>query len=163
MLEKGFYVLDSGGVQVLEVPVEIVRVGIPVESLLRQVEPVESAVRLVQHVDADFLLHDVALVVEILGGEIECLQTVGFQPENRIERGERCRVNVCREIEPRESVDRAAATFHHAVEGPLGNHRRTLEHHVFEQMREAGPSLGLKAKADSIGDAQAKSRRRVVF
>ncbi|HUB18251.1 MAG TPA: hypothetical protein VL990_06430 [Acidobacteriaceae bacterium] len=42
------------------------RIGIGVERLPRQVDGKEEPVRTIQHVDAHFLLHDIALVVEIL-------------------------------------------------------------------------------------------------
>ena len=65
-LEELLDVAERRGVEVLEVAVEVVRV-VPVGvGELRQVEPRETAVRLVEHVDLDFVLHDSLLIREVL-------------------------------------------------------------------------------------------------
>ena len=47
MLKEGLHILDVRGVQIPEVAVEVVRVWKPIESLPRQIDGKEQAVRLV--------------------------------------------------------------------------------------------------------------------
>ena len=161
MLVETLDVLDGGRVKVFEVSVEIVRVGEPVEGLLGKIEPKEAPVRPIQNVDAHLLLNHLALVLQIGGREVQGFHPVGLEPQDRIERGGRRRLDILGKVVARVAVIESPAPFNDLIEGPFRRLGRTLEHHVLEQMRESGASLRLQAEADPVGDAQSKGGRRV--
>ena len=64
-VKEFLHVGERGGVEIGEIAVEIVRVGPVAKGDGRKIEPRKAAVGLVHHVDADFFLHDVALIAQI--------------------------------------------------------------------------------------------------
>ena len=80
MFEEGFHVLDFRGVQVPEISIEVMRVGKSIEGFAGQINSIEKTIGRVQHIDANFLFHHLALVLQVLGGKIQRLQAVGLQP-----------------------------------------------------------------------------------
>ena len=162
-MEESLHILDVGGVEVFEVAVEIMRVRIFSEGLLRQIEPVKAAIRLIEDVDAHFFFHHFPLVVEVRGRKIQRLHPVGLEPQHRVKRGDGSRFDIFGEIVARVAVVPAAAAFDHAVEDAFGSLGRALEHHVLEKMREAGSAFRLQPEAASVCNAKSKRWRRVLF
>ena len=163
MFVKLLNVFNFGGIEIFEISVKIVRVGIGVEGFSGQIDSEEKAIGLIHHVYANFFFHHVSLIFEILGRKIERLHAVGFEPEQCIQSRQRSGLNVFGKIVARIAVESAAAAFRHAVKDALGRNRRALEHHVFEEMREARAALRLKAKSDAVADANSESRRGMIF
>ncbi len=128
-----------------------------------QVRPEEQAIGLVLHVDANFLFHHVALVVQVLLGEIQVAHAVGFQPEDGLEGGNRRLGYVIGVVIAGGTVEGATAALDNLHETAFGSLGCALEHHVLEQVGEASASPGLQAKTHVIHDGQAKSGRAVVF
>ena len=161
--EEGLHVLDVRGVEVLERAVPVVGVLPLVEGLVDEVGPEEEPIGPVLHVDPDLLLHDLLLVLQVLLGEVEVLHPVGFEPQDRVERGDGRRRDVVRVVVAGGSVEHAATALDDARERALGRHRRPFEHHVLEEVREAGAPLRLEAKADPERGRDPERRRRVVL
>ena len=127
LLVKRLDVGNFGCVKIFELAVKIVRVGIGVESLARKIDGEKESVGTVENVDPDFLFHDIALVFEILGGEIEGLHAIGLDPENGIERGDGGGLNVFGEVVAGVAVIVAAAAFDDAIEARLWGHWACLQ------------------------------------
>jgi hypothetical protein len=162
-LEEAADVIERSRLEVLEVAVEVVGV-VPVGvGLLGQTEPLEGAVRLVQDVDAYFLAHDVLLVPEVLGGDVQRSHPVGLQPERQLERVRRDDLEVVRVIEARGPVHHAAVRLHDLDVLELADMSGALEHHVLEEMREAGPALRLDAEADLVHDLHGRDGRGMIL
>ena len=143
LLVKLLHVFDFGGVQIFELPVEIVRIGVRVESFSGQIDAEKQPIRTIQNVDSDLLFHNVALVLQVLDREIERLHTVGFEPKYRIERGNWRRLDVLGEVVPSVTVIDSAAAFDDPVENALGRGGCAFKHHVLEQMSKPGASFRL--------------------
>ena len=71
-------------------------------------------------------------------------------------------LEVVGEVEAGRAVEDAAVRFDQADELVLAEVLRALEHHVLEQVREAGAVLRLDAEADVVVDADHGGRRRRV-
>src|SRR6202011_4324374 len=65
-LEKLLDVIECRGVQIVKIAVKIMRIRPVTVSDGGKVEPGKSAVGLIEDVDADFFLNDVALITQIL-------------------------------------------------------------------------------------------------
>ena len=85
-VEEFLHVGERGGVEVVKVAVKIVRIGPIAKRHGRQIEPGKAAVGLIEHVDANFFLDDVALVAQIFIVHFQGAHAVGFQPEQALER-----------------------------------------------------------------------------
>ena len=149
--EERPHVVERGRVEVREVAVEVVRVVPVLIRRHRQVDPREPAVRLVEDVDLDFVLDHLLLVLEVVGADVEAAHPVGLGPENRLEHVRRHDLEVVREVEARRSVEEPAVRFDQADELHLAEVLRALEHHVLEEVREAGLVLRLVPEADVVG------------
>ncbi len=79
-LEKFLDVVQSRGVEIVEIAVKIVGVGPVAIGDRRKIEPGKSAVGLVEHVDAHFFFDDVALVAQIFVVHLERAHAVGLEP-----------------------------------------------------------------------------------
>ena len=136
-------VFDVRRVEVAKVAVEVMAVGIGVVGLHRKVYGEEQPVGLVQDIDPNLLFDHLALVIQILGREVQSLHAVGFEPKHRIEGGDRSRLDVFGVVPTGVSVEIAATTFDDVVHRSLGRNRRAFEHHVLEEMGKAGLALRL--------------------
>ncbi len=83
--EKLLHVVESGGVQIGKIAVEIVRVGPVAKGYRRHIQPGKTAIGLVQHVDANFFFHHVALIAQILVVHFQGAHAVGFEPQHAFE------------------------------------------------------------------------------
>ena len=160
--EELLHVAERGGVEVGEIAVEIVRVGPVAKSDGRHIEPGEAAVGLVEHVDADFFLDDVALVAQIFVVDLQGAHAIGFEPQHAFERVRGHRLVVVGDVVVRRAVEHAAGGIDqldvHHFSGVLG----ALKHHVLEQMREAAAPARLEAKSDVVVDADGDDGRGAV-
>ena len=162
-LEEAAHVVERGGLELGEVAVEIVRV-VPVGiGALPHLEPLEPAVRLVEHVDPHLLAHHVLLVLQVLLADVQRPHAIGLQPDGALERIHGQGLEVVRVVEARRTIHDAARLLHQRDVLHLLHLRRALEHHVLEQVREAGPALRLHAEADVVDDFHQGHRRGVVF
>ena len=162
-VEELLHIVEVRRLELGEVAVEVVRV-VPVRvRLLRQAEPLEGAVRLVEHVDADLFADHVLLVLQRLRRDLQRPHAVGLEPHRQLERVGRHHLEVVRVIEARRSVQRAAVLVDDADVLELGDVLGALEHQVLEQVREAGAALRLDAEADAVHQLDDDDRRRVVL
>ena len=161
-LEELRHVLERGGVEVLQVAVEVVRVVPILVGVLRQVEPREAAVGLVEDVDPDLVLDDLLLVLEVLPGDREALHPIGLGPERGLERVRGHDLEVVGEVEARRAVQEPAVGLHELDELHLPEVLGALEHHVLEEVGEPGAVLGLDAESDVVVDRHDRQRRRRV-
>ena len=155
-------VLDRRALQVLEPAVAVVGVGERLEQQRRQRQPREAAVRLVQDVDPDLLLHHRDLVGEVLlvhGGRTH---PVGLEEQRALEGVRRQRLVVVRVVETGGAVQGAAGGLHVLDVVHLSQRRRALEHQVLEEVGEPGASLGLRPDADVVVDSDCHHRGRPV-
>ena len=149
-------------VEMLEIAVEVVRV-VPVGVRhLRQIEPREPAIGLIEDVDLDLVLHHRLLIGQIVLGDVEAAHAVGFGPQHRLEGLARDDLVIVREVEAGRSVECAAIRFDQADECVLAEMLGALEHHVLEQVGEPGPVLRLDAEPDVVVHANHRGRRRRV-
>jgi hypothetical protein len=89
--------------------------------------------------------------------------SIGFEPEGDFERVGRHHLEVVRVVEPRRSVQRAAVLVDDLDVLELGHMLGALKHHVLEEVREAGPVLGLDAESDPVHHLDHDDRRRGVL
>ena len=160
---EGAHIVEAGVLQIDEAAVAVVVVLPLLEGLLRDVDPHEAAIGLVLHVDADFFLDHVLLVLQRLGVEVERLHAIGFQPQDRFQCRHRGNLDVVGVIRPGGTIVAAAAAGDHLVERALRRIRRALEHQVLEEVREAGAILRLQAHADLVDDADTHHRCAAIF
>ena len=96
----------------LQIAVEVVGVVPVLVRVLRQLQPGEAAVRLVQDIDLDFFLDDALLVDEVLLRDVETAHAIGFGPQHGLERIRGKRFVVVGEVEARRAVQLAAEALH---------------------------------------------------
>jgi hypothetical protein len=111
-LEEALGVLERRALQVDEVAVAVVAVGEVVEQHRRHDEPGEAAVRPVDDVDADLVLHDGDLVVEVLLRHRDAAHPVGLEEQRELGRRARHDLVVVRVVDVRRAVERAAVALH---------------------------------------------------
>ena len=137
-------------------------VGPIAEGDRRQIEPGEAAVGLVEHVDADFFLHHVALILEIFVVHFQGAHAVGFEPQQALEGVGRRGLVVVGDVVVRRAVEHAAGGIDELDVHHLAGVLRALKHHVLEQMREAAAPFGLEAEADVVVHADGDDGRGAV-
>ncbi len=157
-LEEGLHVGEAGGVEIGEIAVEIVGVGPVAEGDRWEVKPGESAIRLIQDVDADFLLDDIALVAKVFVVDFEGAHAIGFEPEDALEGVGGNGLEIVGDVVVRGTVEGAAAGIDELDVLHFGGVGGALEHHMLEEMREAATSLGLEAEADFVVDPDGDDR-----
>ena len=161
-VEERLRVLERRALEVDEVAVAVVAVGEVVEQQRREHQPREAAVRAVEDVDADLVLHDRDLVVEVLLRHRDAAHAVGLEEQRQLGRRARHDLVVVRVVDVRRAVQRAAAALHVGEVLGLPEARRALEHQVLEQVREAGAALRLAAHADVVVDGDRHDRAAAV-
>ena len=160
--EKLLHVGQRCGIELGQVAVEVVRV-VPVRvGQLRHVEPRKATIRLVEHVHLDLVLHHALLVDEVLLRDHEAAHPVGFGPERGLQRVGRHDFEVVRVVETGGAVQDSAGALDELDELHLAEVFRALEHHVLEEMREAGAPLRLDAEADAVVHGDRGRRHRLV-
>ena len=107
-LEEFLDVIQSRGVEIVKIAVKIVGVRPVAVGDRGKIEPGKSAVGLVEHVDADFLFHDVALVAQIFVVHLERAHAVGLEPQDALQRIRGHRLVVVRDVIMRRAVQHAA-------------------------------------------------------
>ena len=78
-------VWDFGGVEILELTIEVVRIGIGVEGFSRKINREEKSIGTIHNVNPDFFFNYIALIFQILRGEVQSLHAIGFNPQHGIE------------------------------------------------------------------------------
>ncbi len=160
--EEGLNVEEIGGVEIGEIAIEIVGVGPIAEGYRRQVEPGEAAVRLIHDVDADFFFHYVALVAQVFVINLQRAHAICFQPQNAIKRVARHGLVIVGYVVVGRAVQQTATGIDQLDVLHFRGVRRALEHHVFEQVREATAPLRLETKANFVVHADGNDRSRSV-
>ena len=126
------------------------------------------AVRLVVDALAALVLHDFALIVELgLGQRLgERAHAVGLEPERELELIRWELLEIVRAVPRCRSIDvRARASARFLEQRPVhsvGDVARALEHHVLEEMREAGLAGALALRADVVHHLDSDYGRRVI-
>jgi hypothetical protein len=125
-----------------------------------KVEPRETAIGLVHHVDANFLFDDITLVAEIFVVNFQRAHAIGLQPQHALEGIGGHGFEVVGDVVVRGAVEHAATGIDELDVLHLGSVGGTLKHHVLEEMGEAAPAFGLEAKTDLVVDTERHDRRR---
>ncbi len=109
--------------------------------------------------------HDVALVVELVLGQRrqKKAHAVTLEPQAGLEKVGRQRLEIVRAIGVGGAVGGAARLLDVLEVHLVGHVRRALEHHVLEQVREAGLARHLVARADVIPDVDGDDGHGVIF
>ena len=162
-LEEPADILKGRRFQFLQVAVEVVRVVPVAVGTLPNLDPLESAMRLVEHVHAHFFADHVLLVLEVLGADVERSHAIGLQPHRALERVDGQGLEVIGVVEARGAIDDATGFLHEADVLHLLHLRRALEHQVLEQVGKAGAALGLDPEADVVHHLNQRHRGGVVF
>ena len=123
------------------------------------------AVRLIVDRPASFVLHDIALRIELLlrhrGKQVS--HAIRLEPERKLEMVRWHRLEIVRPIEPRRSVQRAAGTLHELEMLVRADVLRALEEHVFEQVSKSGTARPLVGRSDVVPEIHRNDRRGVVL
>jgi hypothetical protein len=159
------HVVQRGSVEIFHAPDHrvVVRVVRRIDHGLDPLVPVP--VRLVVHPPAPLVLHHAALVVQLClchGGKEES-HAVRFQPESELEPVGRDGLEVVGAVQPGGPVHRAAHPLDVGDVLCIGDVLGALEHHVLEEMGEAGPPLPLVAAPHVVPEVHRHHRLRVVF
>ena len=161
-LEKLLDVIERGGVEIVKVAVKIMRIGPVTVSDGRKIEPGKSAVGLIEDVDTDFFLYDIALVAQILIVHLESAHAVGLQPQDAFECVRRHRFVVVRDVVVRRAVQHAAGGINELDVDHFAGVCRALKHHVFEQVRKSASPARFDSKTDVVVDPHCGHWRCVV-
>ena len=92
-------------------------------------------------------MHDAALALDHFRLEREIAQPIGLHFEHGFERRARQPVLIHRHVVGSECVVTRAVRFEHAIELALRPRGRAVEHHVLEEVREAGDARHFVAAA----------------
>jgi hypothetical protein len=151
-------VVEVGLLQLGEVAVAVVGVGEGLVQHRRQQDPGEPAVRPVEHVEADLLLHHVDLVAQVLRGDLGRPHPVGLEEQRALKGGGRQHLEVVREVRVGGAVEGAARRLHVPEVGELLQALAALEHEVLEEVREARAPLRLGPEPHVVVHAHADDR-----
>src|SRR5215510_10435401 len=91
------------------------------------------------------------------------MHSIGFKKENHFELIRRHYLEICRVILVRRRIQAAPIVGYQQGVFAVSNVFRSLEHHVLEQMSEAGPPLSLVARADVICKGERYYRSIVIL
>ena len=121
-------------------------------------------VRAVLVILAPLVQHDVALVRELRLRERrqQVPHAIGFHPDRQLQRARRHHLPVVRAIGVRRSVQRRAGALQR-LKVAFVVMRRSFEHEVLEEMREAGVARALVLRADVIPEVDRHERRGMVL
>ncbi len=157
-VEEGPDVVDGGRVEVGHAADDRVLVGVGREGGLVE-QLVQVAERLVVHPHPAFFLDHLALVHEGLLVDAQRAEAIGLHPQHQRQVLRRHGVPVDRRVFVRVGVG-ASAHRRHDRGVLLGlDVLRALEHHVFEQVREAGAPGALVLRADVVPELHVGDRR----
>ena len=138
-------------------PVRALDEGLEVQRL------VHHAPHLVVDAQAALLHDDAALLLEVLLGDGEVRHPVALEVEHDGQRLAREVVQVRGVVARRVAVGGAAVPFDQVVEHPGPELLATVEHHVLEEMRDAGGAAHLVARADVVEDVGRDDGRGVIL
>jgi hypothetical protein len=124
---------------------------------------VGASIGLIVDAQPPFLLHRLALVVEVVLDDRQRAHAIGLEKQRRVELVRRHGFEVQRPLLVGRAVDRAAVADDGEQVLAGADVLGALEHHVLEQVGEAGASDALVARADVVGDGDGEYRRRVVL
>jgi hypothetical protein len=108
---------------------------------------------------APLLFHGLPLLFQILGRDDEAAHTVGLEEQAEVELVLGHRLVVGGAVGIGGAVRVAAVGIDQKVELAYAHVLRPLEHHVFEEVGEAGAALALVLRPDLIADADGIDRR----
>ncbi len=149
---EGAHVLDRRRVEILDAANPGPRIGMHIVGDHRQIEVEEPAVGLGEHPAPELLLHHVALGVEEALLDDQRAHPLRLRPEQALQMVGRDDLVIIGVVVVGRGVVEAADILGQPVE-LLGHHvPRRLEHHMFEQMREAGASARIVLGADIVPD-----------
>jgi hypothetical protein len=126
----------------------------------------DDPVRLVFDALTPLVAHDVLLGREVLRGETvgQIAHAVRLEPQRQLELIRRNRLEVVGPIEVGRAVQIAGARGFEHADVRVGRHvLRALEHHVLEQVREAGAAGVFVGRSDVIPEVHRDEREPVVL
>jgi hypothetical protein len=126
---------------------------------------VPVSVRLVVHPPAALVLHHAALVVELLLRHRRKQEphAVGLEPERELQPVRRNGLEIVGAVQPGGAVHGAAYPLDVGDVLRVGHVLRALEHHVLEEVREAGPPRPLVTASDVVPEVDGHHRLAVVL
>ena len=161
-LEEVAHVVDRRRLEILHAADRRVLVGMHGERLVAD-DLLQPAVRLVLDAHPPLFLDDLALGLERLLVDPQRRHAIGFEPQHERQVLRRHRFPEHRRVLGRVGVA-LAADARDVRRMPFGlDVLRSLEHHVLEQMREAGAPGPLVLRAHVIPDLQVHDRRGMIF
>src|SRR5205085_5271038 len=120
-------------------------------------------IRLVVDPQSTLFLHGLPLVVEVLVRDGERAHAVRLEPEREVQAVRGNRLVVVGTVFRRAAVLRAAGARHQLEVLALLHVSGAFEHHVLEQVREAGATGTLVARAGVVPHVHRHARRRMIF
>ena len=163
--EERLDVVERGGVEVLHRADRRVVVRVLLGEQVAEDLLVPRPVRPVVVAPALLVLHDLALVVEVLLAQRveQRPHPVRLEPERELQLVRGQRLEVVRAVEPGRAVERPAGALDEGHVLRLADVRAALEHHVLEQVREAGLARDLVLGADVVPEVHGDDGREVVL
>ena len=156
------HVGDRRGVEVGHASDHLIAIRMDLERVLID-QFGEAAVRLVLDALPALFLHHAALAHEVLFVDVQRRHAIGFEPQHQRQILRRHRFPEHRRVFGRVGVALAADRRDHRAVRVARHVLAALEHHVLEQVREAGASGLLVLRADVIPELQMDDRRRVIL
>ena len=159
---EGAHIVDGGGVQLLDRADARPVIGVGLVGRPRQVEAEETAVGRGQHPLAQLLLHHVALGLEVGVVDDQRAHPLALGPDQPLQMVGRHHLVVVGEVVEGRRVVEAAHVLGQAVEALGRQVAGGLEHHVFEEVREAGAAGRIVLRPHAVPDLHGDVRRRAV-
>ncbi len=103
------------------------------------------------------------LIFQVVLGDSQAAHAIGLRPQNGFQLVRWDYFKIVCEIEARGAIQNSAVRLDQLDEFHLAEILRALEHHVFEEVREARTILRLDAKSDAVIDTDANCRRGVIL
>src|SRR5262245_66350182 len=120
-------------------------------------------VGLIVEAETALLLDGLALVVEIIFGDVEAAHAVSFEIQKQVELIAGQRLEIKGAFFIGRAIHLAAVGLNQNEMLALADVLRALVHHVLEEMRESGSALSFVARAGVVNQRKRDDRRAVVF
>ena len=159
---KGKDVVDGGGVEILDRADDRAAIGVDGVAGRRHQQGLEATVGVGQHPLAQFLLHHVALGLEVGLVDHQRTHPLGLGPQQPLQVVGRDQLVVGGHVVGGEGVVEAADVLGHAVDGFRRQIPGGLEHQVLEQVGEAGAALRIILAANAVPDLDRDVGRRAI-
>ncbi len=156
------HIVQGRGLEVLDGADAGALVGMGGEGVLRDHQAEEAAVGVGQHALAQLFLDHAAFRLEVRLVHHQRAHALGLGPDQPLQVVGRDDLVVGGGVVGGEGVVGPAHVFGEAIEALGRQVPRGLEHHVFEQVRETRPTLGVVLGADAVPNLHRHVRRGAI-